>query len=215
MIVAVDGPAAAGKGTLARALAAHYGLAYLDTGAIYRGVAKAALQDGVDPEDAGAAAQVAARYDPGRFPDADLRTPRVAAAASVVAKHPGVRAAVLAFQRDFAARPPGAVLDGRDIGTVVLPDADVKLFVTASVAARTERRFLELAAKDSSVSRAAVRADLEARDARDRERAVAPMKPAADAILIDTSDMTIDQAFAVASAHVDAARRSRPSSTQA
>ncbi len=203
-VVAIDGPAAAGKGTIARALAEGFGLAHLDTGALYRAVAARLLAEGGDPADAQAAAAAARALS-----DADLARPlRTAAAgegASLVAAQPAVRAALLDFQRAFAARPGGAVLDGRDIGTVVCPDADVKLFVTAAPAARAARRAAELDAAPE-----AVLADLQRRDARDAGRAQAPMAMAADAVLLDTTDLAIAAAVALASGIVrpalDAAR---------
>jgi cytidylate kinase len=198
MIIAVDGPAAAGKGTLARALARHFGYHFLDTGALYRMVALAALRKGIDPADAGATAGLAAALDPASYDDAELRTENVAGAASIVATHPGVRTALLGLQRGFAARSPGAVLDGRDIGTVVCPDADVKLFVTASPEVRAGRRRLELAAHGESPAFETVLDEIRARDARDASRAHAPLVPAADAVVIDTSGMSVDEAVAAA-----------------
>jgi cytidylate kinase len=206
MIVAVDGPAAAGKGTLARAIAHHFGFHFLDTGALYRMVALALLRDGADPADATAAAGYAAALDPAALDDADLRNEAVASAASVVAAHPAVRTALLGLQRSFATRAPGAVLDGRDIGTVVCPDADVKLFVTASPEVRAERRRQELAARGDKLEYEAVLQDIRKRDQRDSTRASAPLVPAADAIVIDTSGMTVDEAVAAAIEAV-AARR--------
>ncbi|MCC0041952.1 MAG: (d)CMP kinase [Rhodobiaceae bacterium] len=206
MIIAVDGPAAAGKGTLTRALAEHYGLPRLDTGILYRAVAAALLADGADPSDAQAAVAAASTLDLSRFADAELRTSGVGEAASVVAAQPRMREALLLFQRAFAARPPGAVLDGRDIGTVVCPDADVKLFVTASAAARARRRWLELRQAGQDVDLAAVEADIERRDARDASRDAAPMRPADDAHLLDTTEMDIEAAFRAAVAIIDAAR---------
>jgi cytidylate kinase len=205
-VVAIDGPAASGKGTLARLLADRFGLAYLDSGLLYRAVGRDVLAAGGDPTDEATAAAAAQRLDPATLGDPALRGEAAGRGASLVAVHPAVRAALLDFQRDFAARPPGAVLDGRDIGTVVCPGADVKLFVVAEIAARARRRFEELAAKGETVGYDAVLADLQARDARDRERAVAPLKPAADAVLLDTTNLDIEQAFAAAEAIV-AARR--------
>ncbi len=195
-VIAIDGPAAAGKGTLARRLAAHFGLPHLDTGLLYRAVGRRVLDEGGDPYDAAqaeAAAQALAAADLDR---PDLRDMAAAAAASAVAAHPGVRAALLAFQRNFAAG--GAVLDGRDIGTVIVPDAAVKLYVTASMQARGLRRFRELTERGQAADLVAITADLAARDAADAARAAAPMKPADDAILIDTTDLGPDQAFAMA-----------------
>ena len=207
MIVAVDGPVAAGKGTLARRLAAAFGFAYLDSGSLYRAVALRVLRVGGDPAD-GRQALAAAALTAADLVDPELRAERVGSAASVVAAHPEVRRALLSYQRDFARQPPGgakgAVLDGRDIGTVVCPDAAVKLFVTASPEARARRRYLELKAKDATASETAVLADLKLRDARDRERALAPLKPASDAHLLDTTNLDIEAAFAAARAIVAA-----------
>lgn len=198
-VVAIDGPAAAGKGTVSKAVATHYGFAHLDTGLLYRAVAARVLMG----EEA---ALVAQTLNPADLARDDLRTPDVAQMASRVAAMAPVRAALVDFQRDFARRDGGAVLDGRDIGTVICPHADAKLFVTASAQCRAERRFLELHAKNANVSRDSVLQDVEARDRRDRERAEAPLKPADDAVLIDTSDMFIDQAIAAAIAAIDARR---------
>jgi cytidylate kinase len=207
MIIAIDGPAAAGKGTLARRLAAHYGLAYLDTGALYRAVALRLLRAGADPADPEAAVAAARAVEAGELDDPALRDEAVGAAASVVAAQPAVRAVLLDFQRHFAAHPPagatgatGAVLDGRDIGTVVCPDADIKLFVTASPAVRARRRVRELAARGEPADEAEIRREIEARDARDAARATAPLKPAEDGHLLDTSNLDIDSAFEAAKA---------------
>lgn len=189
--VAIDGPAAAGKGTISKAVAAHFGMAHLDTGLLYRAVG-ARVQDGEDPV---AAARALTPQDLNRD---DLRTAAIAQAASRVAVLPEVRAALVDFQRNFARRDGGAVLDGRDIGTVICPQAEVKLFVTASPECRADRRFLELSSKDPSATRESVLADVIARDTRDRERATAPMVAAADATVIDTSDMSIEAAVAEA-----------------
>jgi cytidylate kinase len=202
-IIAVDGPAASGKGTLARRLAAHFNFAYLDTGALYRAVALCVLRAGQDPSDEEAAIAAARALDMALLQDKDfaaaLRTAETGAAASLVAAIPDVRAAILTAQRHFAATPPdakaGAILDGRDIGTIVCPDADKKLFVTARADVRAERRFEELRAQDDTLSFEAVLADIEARDARDMNRATAPLKQAADAHLLDTSDLSIEEAF--------------------
>ena len=198
MIVTVDGPVAAGKGTLARRLAKHFGFHYLDTGALYRAVAHRLLAAGEDPSDAAAAVRAARALTPEELDNPGLRAEGVGEAASIVSAHPAVRAALLAYQRRVAAKPPGAVLDGRDIGTVVCPEADVKLFVTASVEARARRRIRELEAQGAAVDEAQVLAALERRDARDSARAVAPLKPAADAHLLDTSKMDIETAFRAA-----------------
>ncbi|WP_282181590.1 (d)CMP kinase [Aliiroseovarius marinus] len=196
--VAIDGPAAAGKGTISKAVAAHFGFAHLDTGLLYRAVGAKTLT-GADPVEA------AQSLTPADM-QGDLRTPEVAQAASKVAVIAEVRAALVDFQRNFATRDGGAVLDGRDIGTVICPDADVKLFVTASAEVRAERRFLELSAKDHDVTRAQVLADVIARDKRDSEREEAPLKPAEDAVIIDTSDLSIEDAVAQAVAQIDAKR---------
>lgn len=202
MIIAIDGPAAAGKGTLARRIARDLGFAYLDTGLLYRATGKRVLDAGADPEDAEAAEAEARALTPRDLERPDLRTDAVAQAASKVSAVPGVRAALLDFQRSFAAHPPegakGAVLDGRDIGTVVCPDADVKLFVTASDEVRAQRRFKELQESDPDVIYARVLEEMRERDARDRSRAVAPLEPAEDAILLDTSDLNADEVFAKA-----------------
>jgi cytidylate kinase len=202
MIVAIDGPAASGKGTLARRLAAHYGLRHLDTGALYRATGWRVLAAGGDPANAADAVNAAGEIRPEDTGREELRTDRVAQAASVVAAIPAVRDRLLAFQRDFARTPPGAVLDGRDIGTVVCPEADAKLFVTASIEARARRRFNELRGRGEDVIYSAVLQDMKQRDARDSGRAVAPLKPAEDAFFLDTSDLDADQAFAAALAFI-------------
>jgi CMP/dCMP kinase len=211
LTIAIDGPAASGKGTLARRLAARFDLAYLDTGAIYRAVARDVLAAGQAPQDATAAERIAGRLDPTSLADPRLRDEDVARASSVVAAHPGVRRALLAFQRDFAAVPPGgkrgAVLDGRDIGTVVCPDAPLKLYITADIAARADRRFQELSAKGEAQDQAAVLADLQARDARDSGRSTAPLKAAEDAVTIDTSALDADAVFANVAELVEARLR--------
>ncbi len=202
MIIAIDGPAAAGKGTLARRLATHYKLAYLDTGLIYRAVGKMVIDSGADAEDADAAEGVARALSASDLNRDGLRSDEVAQAASKVSAVPGVRAALLEFQRDFAAYPPdgktGAVLDGRDIGTVVCPDADVKLFVTASAEVRAERRVKELQERGLEAIYARVLEDMRERDARDSERAVSPLEPANDAHNLDTSGLDAGQAFQAA-----------------
>ena len=191
MIIAIDGPSASGKGTLGRALAAKLGYHYLDTGALYRMVGLSVQRQGLDPSSEEAAAAIAASLDPSSYQDAELRGEGVGSYASKVAVLPKVRAALLKFQRDFAARQPGAVLDGRDIGTVVCPDADFKFYVTASVAARAERRHKEHPQSDPAV----IAADIKARDDRDMNRPIAPLKPADDAIIIDNSELTPDEAL--------------------
>ena len=198
MIIAIDGPAASGKGTLAKRIATHLGFAWLDTGLLYRAVARGVLARGASLEDEAAATAVARTLDPTTLSDPGLRQPGVGDAASVVARIPTVRAALLDFQRDFARQKPGAVLDGRDIGTVVCPDADVKIFVTADVIVRARRRFEELRQRGEVVSEAAVLDVIKRRDARDAERAEAPMRPAPDATLLDTSNLDIEAAFDVA-----------------
>ncbi len=195
MIVAVDGPAASGKGTLARRLARHFGLNYLDTGSLYRAVALRALTAGADPADPVAAVAAARQVEVGDLDDLRLRDDKVAQAASVVAAIPGVRAALLAFQRDFARRGEGAVLDGRDIGTVVCPDADAKVFLTATVEARAMRRFKELQARGAAAIYERVLQDMKLRDARDRERHTAPLVRASDAFELDTTALDADAVF--------------------
>ena len=197
--IAIDGPAAAGKGTVSKAVAAHFGFMHLDTGLLYRAVGAKVLV-GMEPIEA------ALTLDAQDLENDDLRTPSVAQAASKVAVIAEVRAALLDFQRSFAARAGGAVLDGRDIGTVICPDAHVKLFVTASAQVRAERRFAELSARGIDDSFDQVLADVQARDKRDRERVEAPLRPADDAVTIDTSDLSIEQAVAQAVAVVQAAR---------
>ena len=211
-IIAVDGPAAAGKGTLARRLAVEFRLAHLDTGALYRATARDAMAAGVDPADAAAAAGIAAKLDPASLADPALRDEKVGRVASIVSAHPAVRAALLDYQRNFAYHPPndaeGAVLDGRDVGTVVCPQATVKLFVTASLEARAGRRLRELEAAGDPADAAAVLADLQARDERDSKRSASPMKPATDAVVLDTSGLDADEAFGAAVSIVRARTRS-------
>ncbi|CAN5361210.1 (d)CMP kinase [soil metagenome] len=198
MIIAVDGPAAAGKGTLARALATHFGYHFLDTGSLYRMAARVLIDSGIDPSDSGAAIAAAEALDPARYGGDDLRTEEVADVASVISVNPGVRAALLAFQRDFARQPPGAVLDGRDIGTVVCPGAEVKIYVTAAPEVRARRRAQELEELGKPQAFDSVLADIRARDARDRTRATAPLVPAADAHILDTSALSISEAITAA-----------------
>lgn len=197
--MAIDGPAAAGKGTVSKAVAAHFGFAHLDTGLLYRAVGAKVLT-GIE------AVEAAQTLVPDDLENDGLRTSEVAQAASKVAVIGEVRAALVDFQRSFSARAGGAVLDGRDIGTVICPDAQVKLFVTASAAIRAQRRFAELSGKGHADTYEQVLADVEARDARDMDRAHAPLRPANDAVRIDTSDLSIDQAVAAAIAAVEAAR---------
>jgi cytidylate kinase len=202
VIVAVDGPAASGKGTLARRLARHFGFAYLDTGLLYRAVGMAVLRAGGDPADPEAAAKAARALEPTALADPELRGDRAAGAASQVAAIPAVRRELLDLQRDFAKSPPdgatGAVLDGRDIGTVVCPDARAKLFVTASLEARAERRLKELRERGVEAIHSRVLEDMQERDARDRKRAASPLVPAADAYVLDTTELDADAAFAQA-----------------
>ena len=205
-VVAIDGPAAAGKGTLAERLAAHLGLPYLDTGLLYRTIGKLMDERGFDLDDAELAGQIAAALDPEDLKRDDLRGREAGELASRVAVHPEVRSALVDFQRAFAGRAPGAVLDGRDIGTVICPQADVKIYVTASPEVRARRRTDELAAKGREVDYERILAEVKERDERDANRAVAPLKPAEDATLLDTSDLDRDGAFAAAVAIVAAKR---------
>jgi len=211
MIIAIDGPAASGKGTLGKRLAAHYGLRHLDTGLIYRAVTKALLDAGDRLDDVERAVAAAKALDPGGFDEKALKSHAIGEAASIVSALPEVRAALLAFQRDFGRELPGAVLDGRDIGTVIFPDADVKIYVDATPEVRASRRAAEIAAAGGAVSEAEVLADIRRRDQRDMLRAVAPLKPATDAHLIDSSQLDIDAVVRAAIDIVEQARRS-PSS---
>ncbi|MCB1442832.1 MAG: (d)CMP kinase [Methyloceanibacter sp.] len=205
MIVAIDGPAASGKGTLAKRVAAHYGLPHLDTGLLYRAVARDALASAIDLDDAAGAAGVAEALEVATLADPDLRTAEIGEAASRVARHPAVRTVLLAYQRTFASAAPGAVLDGRDIGTVICPGADVKLFVSATPEVRALRRFLELTGRGVDISQEAVLADIRARDERDSTRGTAPLVQAKDAVLLDTSNLDIDAAFRAALDLIEAA----------
>jgi len=198
LIIAVDGPAASGKGTLARRLAAHYGLAYLDTGSLYRATGLAVKAAGARPDDHAAALKAAQTLDLSGYTEDQLRSAGAGEAASQVAAIPAVRSALLKFQRDFAATPPGAVLDGRDIGTVVCPYADAKLFVTAQPETRAQRRHLEHVGRGDELSYENVLQDIRRRDERDSGRAVAPLKPAQDAVLLDTTELGIEAAFQAA-----------------
>jgi cytidylate kinase len=209
MIIAIDGPAASGKGTLGKRLAAHYGLRHLDTGLIYRAVAKALLDAGHSPANRARAVAAAEAIDPSRLDEPALKSQAVGEAASLVSAVPEVRKAVLAFQRDFGRTPPGAVLDGRDIGTVVFPDADVKIFVTATADVRARRRAVELREAGNRVDEAEVLADIQRRDERDTKRSVAPLKPAREAHLLDTTHLDIDAAFRAAIDIVEAVRAGR------
>jgi cytidylate kinase len=206
LLIAIDGPAASGKGTLARRLAEHFGLPHLDTGLLYRATARALLDQGAkldDVEKAVSSARGLALVD---FDEDRLRGREMGEAASVVAAIPQVRAALIDVQRAFSARKTGAVLDGRDIGTVIAPEADVKIFVTASPEARAQRRALELHGRGEKVDYTAILEDIRKRDRRDSERALAPLKPAPDARILDTTDLNVEAAFSAALAIVDAAR---------
>ncbi|WP_066552851.1 (d)CMP kinase [Croceicoccus bisphenolivorans] len=209
MIIAVDGPTASGKGTIARGLARHFGLPHLDTGLLYRAVGRQVLLAGGNPDDPLDAVR-ATDFPDSLLVDPVLRHEGTGALASRVSVHKGVRAALLERQRAFAAQPGGAVLDGRDIGTVIVPDADVKLFVTASVGARARRRHAEMLSRGSDAPLEAIRTDLIARDARDRNRAEAPLVEAADAIVLDNSDLDAQQSLAEAIRIVEAAVADRP-----
>jgi cytidylate kinase len=217
-VVAIDGPAASGKGTLARRLAERFGLAHLDTGKLYRATARLVLEAAADPADPVAAAAAARRVDPASLADPRLLREDVAQASSVVAAIPSVRAALLDFQRDFAARPPaapkgsrprGAILDGRDIGTAVCPEATVKLFVSASPEARARRRLKELRQRGATAIYGDVLQDMKERDARDSERRVAPLAAAPDAVTIDTTGLDAGQVFELASEIIERALAAR------
>jgi cytidylate kinase len=209
VIIAIDGPAASGKGTLGKRLAAHYGLRHLDTGLLYRAVAKALIDAGKRPDDQPAAVAAARALEPATFDEAALKGPAIGEAASLVSAIPEVRAALVAFQRDFAAQPPGAVVDGRDIGTVICPDADVKIFVTASPEVRAGRRTAEYRGQGRTIDEATVLADIAARDARDTGRKISPLKQATDAHLLDTTNMDISTAIRAAIDIVEATRAGR------
>jgi len=206
MIIAIDGPAASGKGTLGKRLAAHFGLRHLDTGLLYRAVAKALLDAGHRLDDVAQAVAVARALDPAGFDEAALKRQEIGEAASIVSALPDVRAALLILQRAFGHAPPGAVLDGRDIGTVIFPDADVKIFVDAAPEVRARRRASEFGGRVDEVN---VLADIRRRDERDRSRAVSPLKPASDAHLLDTTHLDIDAAFLAAVDIVEAVRAGR------
>ena len=203
MIIAVDGPTASGKGTIAKALAAHFGLPHLDTGLLYRAVGRQVFLDGGDPDDGGDAL-AATSFPDSLLDDPHLRNEETGGLASRVSVHPAVRQALFDRQRSFATQPGGAVLDGRDIGTVIAPEAEAKLFITASVEARAQRRFLEMQDRGVEVKLEAIQDDLRARDERDRNRDVAPLVPAADAMVIDTSALGKEEAIAAA---IDAVRQ--------
>ncbi len=208
LVIAIDGPAASGKGTLARKLAAHYGLPHLDTGLLYRAVAFALLQADLSLDDRSAATRAAESLDAQSLTDSRLRDRAMGEAASRISSVPEVRAALLAWQRRFAADPAGAVLDGRDIGTVVCPAASVKLFITASAQERARRRHRELAERGEAASLEGILADIEARDARDSSRSAAPLRMADDAVRLDTTELDATAAFAEARAIVERTRAS-------
>jgi CMP/dCMP kinase len=209
MIITIDGPAASGKGTIARRVAEHYRLPHLDTGLLYRGVAIRLLDRGHALDDGKAAAAAARELDLASLDAKRLRARSIGEAASRVAAFPEVRAALLKLQTDFAHRPGGAVLDGRDTGTVIAPEADVKIFVTASAETRAARRLRELVAKGEAITLDAVLAAIRERDRRDSERAIAPLKPAPDAVLLDTTELDIEAAFRAALSIVEVARAGR------
>jgi cytidylate kinase len=210
MIIAIDGPAASGKGTLGKRLAHHYGFRHLDTGVIYRAVAQALLEAGADLTDEVRAVAAAMELDPEKFGNPVLKTQRVGDAASVVSAIPKLREALIGFQRQFAADPPGAVLDGRDIGTVICPNAEVKIFVVADPHVRARRRTLEALARGEVADEAAVLADILKRDERDKNRATAPLKAAPDAVLLDNSHLDIESGVRAAIDIVEAVRAGRP-----
>jgi cytidylate kinase len=205
VIIAVDGPTASGKGTIAKALAAHFGLPHLDTGLLYRAVGRQVALSGGDP-DSEADALAACGFDDVLLADPELRSEATGGLASRVSVHPGVRQALYERQRAFATQPSGAVLDGRDIGTVIAPEADVKLFVIASVEARAQRRYREMREAGRDVSLAEIEADLAARDERDRSRTKAPLVAADDAVTLDTTDQGLEESVAAAIAIVEARR---------
>ena len=209
MIIAIDGPAASGKGTLGKRLAHHYRFRHLDTGVIYRAVAKAVLDMGGDLNDEVAAVAAAMELDPEKFGDPILKTQTIGDAASVVSAFPRVREVLVSFQRQFAAEPPGAVLDGRDIGTVICPDADVKIFVVADPVVRARRRTLEARSRGEPADEAAVLADILKRDERDQNRAAAPLRRADDAHVLDNSNLGIEAGVQAAIAIVEAVRGGR------
>jgi cytidylate kinase len=209
MIIAIDGPAASGKGTIAIKIASMYGLHHLDSGLLYRAVAKAVLDAGYATSDAAHATEIAARLDPSKFEENALKSQAITEAASMVAAIPQVRQALINYQRTFALRPPGAVLDGRDIGTVICPHADVKIFVVADPKIRARRRTLEARARGEEADEAAVLADILQRDQRDKNRAAAPLKRAPDAYLLDNSNLDIEGGVRAAIDIVEAVRAGR------
>ena len=202
IVIAVDGTAASGKGTLAKKLARHFNYHHLDSGSLYRLVAVGVIDAGGDPRNEADALKAARNIDPAAADDPRIRSAEIGSAASLVSVFQPVRSALLEYQRIFAARPPGAVIDGRDIGTVVCPDAAAKLFVDAAPEVRAHRRWLELKGYGQTPDEAAILKEIRERDARDKGRTIAPMKPAPDAFLLDTSDLDIDAAFAAALALV-------------
>ena len=207
MIIALDGPAASGKGTLAKRLAQHYGLGHLDTGALYRAVARDMIAAGKSMDDEQAAAAIALNIDPGSLEDPGLRTPEIGEAASRVAKLKAVRAALVDYQRKFAERPDGAIIEGRDIGTVVCPGADVKSFVEASTEVRATRRHKELIEAGYTITYDEIHAQIATRDELDRSRAISPLIPAEDSLLLDTSDLGIEAAFKAAIELIETTKR--------
>ncbi len=209
MIIAVDGPTASGKGTIAKALAAHFGLPHLDTGLLYRAVGKQVALNGGDPDSPGDAL-AATDFPDGLLNDPELRSEATGGLASRVSVHPAVRQALFERQRSFAKQEGGAVLDGRDIGTVIAPDADVKLFVTASVQARAERRWLEMQGREMEISLEEIEHDIAARDARDTARIDAPLRAAPDALVIDTTSLGKEEAIAAAVEAVNTATGQQP-----
>jgi len=209
MIIAIDGPAASGKGTLAKRLAQHYGYRHLDTGVIYRAVALALMRTGADLSDEALAVAAAQALDPQKFDDPAIKSQQVGEGASVVSAIPRVREVLVDFQQQFAATPPGAVLDGRDIGTVICPHADVKIFVVADPKVRAQRRTEEVRARGEAADEAAVLADILKRDERDRNRSVAPLKQAVDAYLLDNTNLDIEAGVRAAIDIVEAVRAGR------
>lgn len=205
MIIAIDGPAASGKGTLAKRIALRYGLAHLDTGMLYRAVARDMTKAGEDLSDRAAAERAARRLDPLTLDDPGLRARYMGEAASMIAQLPEVRAALYETQRNFAARRKGAVVEGRDIGTVIFPNADVKLYITADLSERARRRYMELIERGETTTEETVYADLEKRDRRDQSRAASPLRMADDAYLLDTTKLDIETAFFAAVRLIDAA----------
>ncbi|MBV8916999.1 (d)CMP kinase [Bradyrhizobium sp.] len=209
MIIAIDGPAASGKGTLGKRLAQHYGYRHLDTGVIYRAVAHALLRQGADLRDEARAVKAALELEPETLADPALKSHEAGEAASVVSAIPKVREVLVDFQRAFAAGPPGAVLDGRDIGTVICPGADVKIFVVADPEVRARRRAAEVRSRGEEADEAKILADILARDERDQNRPVAPLKPAKDAYLLDNSKLDIEAGVRAAIDIVEAVRAGR------